>query len=202
MSDDVALLTRWREGDDDAGNRLVRRHFRAVFRFLSNKLTEDAADLTQQTFLALVERRDRLAEGISFRAYALGVARHLLLHHLRSHYRDETVFSPERMSAIRPLPDPATSPTNRIAEDEKRVIVSHALRSLPLDHQIALELYYWSEMSVAEIATVLGCTPGSVKSRLFRARRGLQDQVRRLCADPAPLLDDLDEHLSSIGVDA
>ncbi|MEM6991736.1 MAG: sigma-70 family RNA polymerase sigma factor [Myxococcota bacterium] len=198
MADDIALLSRWREGDDEAGNRLVRDHFRAVFRFLSNKLDEDAADLTQQTFLALVERRDRLAADVSFRAYALGVARHLLLHHLRRHYRDDAVFSPDRMSAIQPLPDPATSPTRKMVQAERRRIVDLALRSLPLDHQIALELHYWNEMSVAEIATVLDCTPGSVKSRLFRARRGLQQQVRRLCATPEPLLAHLDEDLSSL----
>ena len=197
MDDDVQLLFRWRAGDDAAGNQLVERHFRAVFRFFANKVDADASDLTQQTFLALVERHDRLDPEIGFRAYALGVARHKLVHHLRGRYRDDTVFAPDRMSAMQSPPDPGTSPTRRIADDERRALVGYALRSLPLDHQIALELHYWNEMSIAEIATVLDCTPGSVKARLFRARRGLERKVHELSTGTA--IADLDAELSSLG---
>lgn len=196
--DDLALLSRWRDGDKEAGNVLVGRHFRAVFRFLSNKVHDAAADLTQQTFLALVEQRTRVDPSIGLRAYVLGVARYKLVHHLRQHYRSESVFSPDRVSALESLPDPGTSPTRRLVDDERRAVLDLALRALPLDHQIVLELHYWHELSIAEIAAVLECTPGSVKSRLFRARKGLQDQVSRLSADPSRAIADLDEAMSSM----
>ncbi|MEM9458960.1 MAG: sigma-70 family RNA polymerase sigma factor [Myxococcota bacterium] len=198
MAEELELLDRWRRGDDGAGNRLVRRHFHVVFRFLSNKVGDEATDLTQQTFLALVERRDRLDPAIGLRAYVLGVARHMLLRHLRGRYRDRAVFSPERVSAFESPPDLGTSPTRRIAQGQDRVLLDRALRSLPIDHQIALELHYWHELGIAQIATVLECSPSSVKSRLFRARHGLRRQVERLSTRPSPLLERLEDELSSL----
>ncbi len=169
-----------------------------MFRFFANKVSNDAADLTQQTFLALVEQRRRVEPEIGLRAYMLGVARHKLVHYLRHHYRHASVFSPDRVSALEARPDPASSPTRRLANDERRAVVDLALRSLPLDHQIALELHYWHEMAIAEIAAVLECTPGSVKSRLYRARNGLQEHVRRLCADPSQDMVGVDATLNAI----
>ncbi len=198
MDPDLELLDRWRDGDAQAGNRLVRRHFSAVYRFFGNKIPEGVADLTQQTFLALVESRDRIDAHTGFRAYLLGVARFKLVHHLRGRYRKGAVFSPEHVSVLEVEPDPGPSPTHRLAQDEQRRLVDMALRSLPLDHQIALELHYWNEMSIAEIATVLDRSPGTIKSRLFRARQQLSAQVEQLSQDPSPLLARLDEELGSL----
>ncbi len=196
--DDIELLMRWRDGDDEAGNRLTRRSFRLVFRFFDNKASRHALDLTQQTFLELVESRARMVPHTSFRAYLLGIARYKLIAHLRQYYRSDGVFSPERSSALLAHPDPGSSPTHRLAQHEQHDVVDIALRRLPLDHQIALEMHYWNEMSIAEIAAVLDCTPGSIKARLFRARKGLQQQVKSLLAHPDPLLARLDEELSSL----
>ena len=110
MADDIELLQRWRGGDTTAGNELVRRHFSAVYRFFCNKVLEGVSDLTQQTFLALVEGQERLPERASFRAYLLGVARYKLVHHLRGRYRKDAVFSPARVSATSLVtPSPTTS---------------------------------------------------------------------------------------------
>ncbi len=199
MDDDLALLLRWREGDAAAGNELVRRHFSAVYRFFWNKIPEGVADLTQQTFLALVESRERVEARVGFRAYLLGVARHKLVHHLRRRYRKDAVFSPTRVSVIEVHQDSTSSPTHRLAADEQRQLVDRALCSLPLDQQIALELHYWHELSVNEIAAVLERSPGTIKSRLHRARLQLKSQVERLSRDPAPVLARLDEELGSLG---
>lgn len=198
MSEDLELLSQWRGGDDEAGNALVQRHFASVFRFFRNKVEQGASDLTQQTFLALVEGRERLEPSISLRAYVLAIARHKLVHHLRDRYRAKEVFDPERDSVLDLHEDPGTSPTRRIADVERRRLLDQALRSLPLDHQIALEMHYWREMGIAEIATVLDTTPGGIKSRLFRARKALQQQIERLAMNPEPLLDHLDEELTSL----
>jgi RNA polymerase sigma factor (sigma-70 family) len=198
VEDDLALLRRWRDGDADAGNELVRRHFSAVYRFFSNKVVEGVADLTQATFLALVEGHERMPERAGFRAYVLGVARYKLVHHLRARYRKDAVFSPARVSVLDVQPDPGSSPTLRLARDEQRELLDRALRSLPLDQQIALELHYWHELTVEEIASVLERSPGTIKSRLHRARVQLKVRIERLARDPAPLLERLDEELGSL----
>lgn len=198
MSDDVELLLGWRGGDAAAGNELVRRHFSAVYRFFSNKVPEGVADLTQATFLALVESHARMPERASFRAYLLGVARYKLVHHLRSRYRKDAVFSPARVSVLDVRADPSSSPTRRLAQGEQRELLDHALRSLPLDQQITLELHYWHELTVEEIAVVLERSPGTIKSRLHRARAQLKSRIERLSRDPAPLLERLDDELGSL----
>ena len=179
--DEVGLLQRWREGDTAAGEALTRHSFPLVFRFFDTKAPAQALDLSQQTFLALVEGRGRYEIRSSFRAYVLGIARHVLIAHLRRTYQNG--FAPERGSVLEALADPGTSPTERLHGHQQRARVVLALQHLVLDHQVALEMYYWNEMSVAEIADVLDCTPGSIKARLFRARKALQAAMASL-GDP------------------
>jgi RNA polymerase sigma factor (sigma-70 family) len=198
VEDDLALLRRWRGGDAVAGNELVRRHFSAVYRFFSNKVLDGVADLTQQTFLALVESHERMPERVGFRAYLLGVARYKLVHHLRGRYRKDAVFSPARVSVLDVQVHSGSSPTHRLAEGQQRELLDRALRSLPLDQQIALELHYWHELTVEEIAAVLERSAGTIKSRLHRARAQLKTRIQRLSQDPAPLLERLDEELESL----
>ena len=85
MSDDVDLLIAWRGGDEDAGNRLARRHFQDIYTFFRTKAPDMAEDLTQQTFLHAVRARERVDERGGFRAYLFGIARHRLLHHWEAH---------------------------------------------------------------------------------------------------------------------
>lgn len=59
--------------------------------------------------------------------------------------------------------------------EQRRVV--RALQSLPLDLQILLELHYWEEMGLAELATLLEVPEGTVKSRLFRARQVLREAL-------------------------
>lgn len=195
-ADDVALLARWRAGDSAAGETLTRSTFPLVFRFFDTKVPTQALDLSQQTFLALVEGRGRAEIRSSFRAYVLGIARHVLIAHLRHHYR--AGFEPAEVSVLEALPDPATTPTSRVYAQQQRAHVVQALQKLALDHQVALEMHYWNELSIAEIADVLDCTPGSIKARLFRARKALQTAVAAMREGEEPAIGVLEDALSSV----
>lgn len=177
--DDFELLEAWRSGDRLAGNALVRRHFSSVYRFFRSKLDDHVEDLTQQVLLALVEGRDRLREQSSFRAYLFGIARRKLMMHLRGRYRADKVFSPADHSIHELLASDASIGELLAARREQRLLVA-ALRSIPLDSQIVVELYYWEELSVATIAEITEVAPGTVKSRLSRARGLLEHELARL----------------------
>lgn len=196
MSEDVELLERWRGGDLEAGETLTRRCFSLVFRFFDTKAPSQALDLSQQTLLALVEGRGRLEIRSSFRAYLLGIARHVLIAHLRLTYREG--FEPDQASLLEALPDPATTPSGRFHHRQQRARIVEALHHLALDHQVALEMHYWNELSIAEIADVLDCTPGSIKARLFRARKALQAAVAKLPGGVELGLGPLEDELSSV----
>ena len=71
---DEQLLEAWRGGDAGAARKLIERHIDAVGRFFRNKLSSGADDLTQQTFLALIEGREKIRSGRTIRAYLLTIA--------------------------------------------------------------------------------------------------------------------------------
>jgi RNA polymerase sigma factor (sigma-70 family) len=177
--EDFELLEAWRAGDELAGNTLVRRHFSSVYRFFRSKLDEHVEDLTQQVLLALVEGRARVRDHANFRAYLFGIARRTLMMHLRGRYRADKVFSPTDQSIHELAIGDASLGELLAARREQRLLVA-ALRSIPVDFQIVVELYYWEELSVAEIAEITEVAPGTVKSRLSRARAMLQAQLDRL----------------------
>jgi RNA polymerase sigma-70 factor (ECF subfamily) len=179
--DDVSLLEAWRDGDTKAGNELYKRHFAAVLRFLQTKVDGNLEDLLQRTFLGCLEGLDRIRDVRRFRTYLLAVARNQLLLHYRAQARGRKL--PVALASVRDLGGGHT-PSGVVGRREEERILLTALRRLPLDHQTALELYYWEELPVAEIAVVLDVAPGTIKSRLARARDSLRDLIVAIEADP------------------
>jgi RNA polymerase sigma factor (sigma-70 family) len=168
----------WSQGDVDAGDLLVRRHYTSVRRFFDVKLTPVAEDLTQRTFLACIENLGRLRDADSFKAYLFGIARNQLLLHVRQHTRIEA-----RHRAF-DAPEPKTSMSMVVARREEEHLLLMVLGTLPTDLQIAVELYYWEGMRTSEIAAVLGIPPSTVTSRLARARELLKRDIHELGATP------------------
>ncbi len=161
---------------------LVRRHLPTLSRFFRGKV-DDLADIIQQTLTACVTVRDRVPADLEFRAYLLGVARNVLLHDLRRRQRkpapaalDDHAHAHVERSTL--------SPSRRVAaRDEKRLLLQ-ALRRLPVDLQWLIELHYWEDMRQDEVAKILGVPPGTIKSRLHRAKNLLRTEISALAADP------------------
>ncbi|MCA9706997.1 MAG: sigma-70 family RNA polymerase sigma factor [Myxococcales bacterium] len=193
LAPDYELLRAWRGDDAAAGNELVRRHFASVFSFLRSKVPDHVDDLVQRTFLACVESVERIDESRSFRAYLFGIARRQLIYHYRRD-RHSDRFDPMRESVH---DAGGGSPSQHAAARQEQRLVLEALHRLPLDLQIPLELHYWETLSVAEVAAVLEIPPGTVKSRLHRARELLRDRLREQGASSALLEASLD-HLRAL----
>ncbi len=175
---DVELLRAWRDGDRGAGSELFARHFMTVYRFFVNKAEPVADDLSQRTFAACVDAKDRLAEDSNVRAYLLGIARRQLLMHFRALQRSEDPVDEETVSAA----DLVASPSEAAVAREEQALLARALRRLPLELQTTLELHYWEDLSLEEIATILEVPVGTVKSRLFRGRELLRAKLEKLDA--------------------
>jgi RNA polymerase sigma factor (sigma-70 family) len=178
VEDDLSLLQRWRDGDPSAGSGLLERHFAGLYRFFVGKVTRDVDDLIQQTFLACVEGRDRFrGEGrASFRAYLYGIARNLLYGHYRSR-------SNERFDAVvTSLEDLAPSPSQLIDGAAQERVLAAALRRIPVDAQVLLELHYWEGLTHQELAEVMDLSLGVIKGRIQRAKDLLRAKVAELDA--------------------
>jgi RNA polymerase sigma factor (sigma-70 family) len=165
---DLDLLARWRGGDARAGDALSRRHHAALRQFFRTKARpEDLDDLVQQVWLALGEARGGVQT--TLRGYLYGIARHVLFAHLRGKYRAGTV---DPISSSITALDPSLSQVvgERVAAERMML----ALQGLPVDTQILLELRYFNSMSTAELATLYEVPAGTIKSRLFHARKLLE----------------------------
>jgi RNA polymerase sigma-70 factor (ECF subfamily) len=179
VQDDVRALEAWRGGDSASGNALLRRHFATLSRFFRGKVPEDErADLIQKTLLAAVESRDRVPDGLPFRAYLLGIARRVLVQNYRSADRS-------RRGRVKADPVPSSpSPSRAVVVAEEQRLLLRALRRLSFDLQVCIELFYWENLDTAAMAHVLEIPRGTVKSRLRRARDALKDAIAEVSDDP------------------
>jgi len=175
-SSDETLLQQWAEGDGAAGNELVQRHFRPVFRFLVRRSGDAAEDIAQKTFELALTQRDRFRSDGSFRAYLFGIAHNQSLMHRRKVAIQERHVVDDQASRAAEL----TSPSARAAAREEHKVLLRAMRTLKDDLQITLELHYWEGLSNAEIGEVLGIPTSTVSSRLWRARELIREAVRNM----------------------
>ncbi len=181
---DFELLDAWASGDKQAAKALLDRYFDGVFRFMRNKLgSEGAEDLVQDTFLACVQSRDRFRRESSFRTFVFATARNVLLNHYRKRRRDGDPLDPELASVVDLAPGPSTI---AVQKQEQRVLLE-ALRALPLDSQIVLELYHWERLTGPELAGVLCITEAALRSRLHRAKNDLRARIEAIEASGALL---------------
>lgn len=187
MASDFELLDAWRGGDRAAGSALLRRHFDALVRFFSNKVDDGIEDLVQRTMLACIESRDRFRGDASFRTYVFQIARNEVYRHWRGRGSDREQID----GGVTSLRDLGASPSRALVHQRRQQLLLDALRNIPLDYQIALELHYWDQLTTAELAEVLGVPQGTVKTRLRRARQlvhewmGERDSELGQLSDPA-----------------
>lgn len=167
---DMALLDRWCAGDAAAGNRLFKQHFAAVYRFFERKTDQDADDLAQETFLHCVKSRETFRRQSTFRTYLLAIARFVLFGHWRKHATNRATIDFEEVS----IASLSTTAGSKLVRNEDHAWLLAALRLLPLDQQLLLELYYWEDLDREQLAEVFDVEPATIGTRLFRARQALQ----------------------------
>lgn len=178
---DGALLEAWREGDAEAGEALFIRHYRALARFFRNKINaEQVGDLIQATLIHSVESRDRIENPDRFRPYLFSIAYRVLCKHLRDRNRrqPDVDFDAISIAALDP------SPSSFVGQAREQRLLLEGLRTLPVNFQVVLELHYWEDLTTQEIARVLDTPPGTVRSRLQRARGALEAAMASISRSP------------------
>jgi RNA polymerase sigma factor (sigma-70 family) len=180
MDADLLLLERWRTGDRAAGEALFGRHFAGIYRFFEHKVGGEADELSQRTFLACVAARDAFRGHSSFRTYLYAIARNELYAHLRRMVKNDHVdFEAVSLATL------GTSPSGQAARAQEAERIRDALRELPAEQQLLLELHYWHELDAAALAEVFGATAGAIRVRLLRARQSLRERMGTRVADEA-----------------
>ncbi len=169
--DDKVLLMRAAEGDEMAFEQLYARHSAALFTYLTRLVRhrDIAEEILQETFVSVWQQAALFQGRSSVKTWVFRIAHHKAVSWLRRNRE------PLHLDDDFPLRDDASA----LDAWEKIETVREALSGLSPKHRAVIELAYGQGMTYKEIAWVLGCPLGTVKSRMKYALQHLEGILRR-----------------------
>jgi RNA polymerase sigma-70 factor, ECF subfamily len=165
------LVLRCQAGDERAFARLMDAFGDRTLRYLRGLVGDGAEDVQQEVWLTVYRRIATLDDPRRFRTWLYRTTRHRAIDHLRSRRRERELFADD---------DPADVSGAAGASDTEDAtldpeLLDRMLNRLSSVHREALTLRYRDGLSYAEIATVAGCSLGTVRSRIHNARLRLRE---------------------------
>jgi RNA polymerase sigma-70 factor (ECF subfamily) len=167
---DDALIKAIGQRDRHAMAVLYGRHHVRVYRF-ALRVTGDATlaeDIVSDVFLEVWRHADRFKSKAQVSTWLLAIARNKSITAVRRHC-DEHL----EVNALE-IEDPADDPEALISKSDPRRAIQRALLQLSAAQREVIDLVYYHEKSVGEVATIIGVPAGTVKSRMFYARRRMK----------------------------
>jgi len=183
-NDLAGLVARARSGDVGAFESLYHSLQAGMYSFIRSQVREAelAADLTQQTFVRAWESLPRLRQDGAFVGWLHRIAANLVRDEIKSGHARLEIAASDVLDD--PLPDQrATSPEEAAVFQGLKAAVWAALGQLPPDQRAAVVMHHMEGMSVTEIAQAMKCRPGTVMSRLSRAREALRRRLSSYVED-------------------
>ena len=174
-SHDAALIERIAQGDRNAMLVLFTGHQARVFRFIL-RMTGDktlAEDLTSEVFLDVWRQAGKFEGRSAVSTWMLGIARFKALSVLRK--RPEEELDEETAEQIE---DQADDPEVALAKKDKAAVLRQCLSKLSAEHREIVDLVYYHEKSVEEVAGIVGIPEATVKTRMFYARKKLSELLK------------------------
>ena len=181
---DEILVQKSNKGDLNAFNELVLRYegkvFSIAYRFMGNHA--DAGDLAQETFIRLYQSLASFRGDSSFATWLFRITANACRDELRKRQRRRSISMDEMIAASPanvPVADSTYSPEEAVQRNEVQRQVQECLSELSDDHRLILVMREIQGFSYDEIADVLQCSLGTVKSRISRARNALKERLKR-----------------------
>ena len=178
-ADDPTLVRAAQQGDMVAFEELVARHrdkvYARAYSMMRNE--EEAIDLSQEAWIKGWQRLRQFQGEASFGTWMTRIVINLCLDQLRRQKRQRAesieALDEESGGVERQMPVVTVNPTSGLERAELRQRIDRALGQLSHEHRTVLVLHEFEEMEYKEIAKTMGCSIGTVMSRLFYARRKL-----------------------------
>jgi RNA polymerase sigma-70 factor (ECF subfamily) len=185
---DNSLVKDFIAGSDAAFTQLVGRYKDAITNYINTMVGDYdiAVDLSQETFLRVYQNIHRYSNLYQFSTWIYRIATNLAIDELRYRKRRGQVFYRNVWRGRRgddpdgvefELLDTRRSPRDEVLRKESGRILEEAIRSLPEKYRTAFVMKEIQELPYEEIAKILKCSPGTIKSRLHRARELLQRKL-------------------------
>ena len=178
--DDPQLIERIARGDRLAMQVLFNRHRVRVFRFILRFVRDEAGaeDILAEVFLDVWRQAGKFQGRSSVSTWLLSIARFKALSHVRQ--RSDAPYDEEAAAEIA---DEADNPEIDVAKRDKGAVLRQCLEKLSVEHREIIDLVYYHEKSVEEVAQIVGVPAATVKTRLFYARQKLSDILKRAGVD-------------------
>ena len=183
---DLVVIRQVQAGDVAAFDRLISKYRERVFGIVYNMTSnrEDAADLTQDTFIKAFQSIQRFGGQSSFFTWLYRIAVNSTLSHLRKS-RLRSFFSLEGIDADEPVSrEIVAALTDKTGVDRDSYVrelqekLNEAMQKLSITHRTVVTLFEIDGLSHQEIAEVMGCSVGTVRSRLHYAKQLLQSELQ------------------------
>jgi len=184
---DKSLIDAHRQGDPAAFGELVRRYGNSVLGYLirMSRNREQAEDLFQETFKRVHEKAHTF-RGPQIKGWLFKVATNVALDGIRRGKRFKTVSLNQQLDCDNPngeqfgavaLADNSCNPSEQALKAEQTEQVRRAIQSLPERQRATLVLAYYQQLSYPDVAEVMGCSVGTVKTQMFRALKTLANKL-------------------------
>jgi RNA polymerase sigma-70 factor (ECF subfamily) len=172
---DEALIGRIAGGDKLAMQVLYARHHVRVYRFLLRLVRNEATaeDLVSEVFLDVWRQAGRFEGRSSVSTWLLAIARFKALSSFRRRTEDE--LTEDMAEAIE---DPSEDPASALETKDESAMLRRCMEALSLEHREIVDLVYYHEKSVEEVAKIVGIPEGTVKTRMFHARKKLAELLK------------------------
>jgi RNA polymerase sigma-70 factor (ECF subfamily) len=174
VSSDEALLSAIAAGDRPSLQALYSRHKVRVYRYVLRLIGDAAAaeDITSEVFLEVWRQADTFKAQSRVSTWMLGVARYKALSALRSRPKE-----PVDQRTANMIADDAEDPEAMAERQQRGMIVRKCLSNLSVIHREVLDLVYYHEKSVKEVAQIVGVPESTVKTRMFYARKRMETML-------------------------
>ena len=181
MDDTRALVERAQRGDKEAFGELFKAYYEPIFRLLYGIVgnREDARDLGQQTWIKAWKNLNGYRGEAAFSSWIYRIATFTAWDFLRRRKRSPEVPAGDWLDEI-PSASGEGSPAESLNRKEFRVRFKNALAMLPQKQRTVLILRETEGLSYKEIAGIMKCRTGTVMSRLFHARKSMQNDLEDL----------------------
>jgi RNA polymerase sigma-70 factor, ECF subfamily len=184
--DELQLINAAKNGDMQAFNQLVLTYQEAIYNCAFRMLSDPAgaADITQETFITAYQNVKKFKDG-SFKAWLLRVTTNKCIDEFRRQKRHpNTVLEPqnedqESFDSPYWITDQNPLPEERVTQGELNHAIQDCLAHLPEDFRTIVVMVDMQEMNYDETSRIAGIPLGTIKSRLSRARKRLQDCLQR-----------------------
>lgn len=175
---DEALMLRVKDGDHDAFSVLLDRYERQLFVFFLRQFgdEESARDYVMDTFLRVYRAASRYEPKAKFSTYIYQIARNLAINESRKRdfRRTESLDEMSDESGMQ-FAGNQLNPAEEMEMRERVTLVQEALRELPEDQRTIIILVEYQELPYEKVAQIMGCSMGTVKSRMHRARQKIRE---------------------------